>query len=151
MLWTRCGGEGCLSLPRAAQGCWRRRLETKHDAWEAEGPSSEAKEKGSSHSGGGEGEEGDYASIGLHGIRQSPNSSGFSLRCNGINGLETSEAAVVRTRTDVSILSASRSQVSHRRRATRAVLTPRWRCCEEMRGTSCGPRRRPGWACLCWT
>lgn len=53
----------------------------------------------------GEGEEGNYASIGLHWIRQSPNSSGFSLRCNRVNGLEISEAATVRTRTDISILS----------------------------------------------
>lgn len=105
MLWVQWG-EDCLSLPRAAQGCWRRLFETKHDAWEAEGPSTKAKEKGSSHSGEGEGEEGDYASTGLHGIRQSPNSSGFSLRCNRVHGLETSEAAAVRTRTDVSILSA---------------------------------------------
>lgn len=34
-----------LSLPGAAQGCWRRACETKHDAYEAEGPSSKAKEK----------------------------------------------------------------------------------------------------------
>lgn len=60
-------GEDSLSLPRAAQGCWRRASETKHDASEAEGPSRKAKgKKGSSHSGRGRGEEGDYASIGLH-------------------------------------------------------------------------------------
>lgn len=45
-----------LSLPGAAQGCWRQVSETKHDASEAEGPSSKAKEKkGSSHSGRGRG------------------------------------------------------------------------------------------------
>lgn len=56
-------------------------------------PERQREKKGSSHSGRGRGEEGDYASIGLHWIRQSPNSSGFSLRCNRVNGLEISEAA----------------------------------------------------------
>lgn len=69
----------------------------------------------------GEGEEGNYASIGLHWIRQSPNSSGFSLRCNRVNGLEISEAATVRTRTDISILSAFSLSVSHR-------IRTRWPC-----------------------
>lgn len=44
-----------LSSPGAAQGCWSRVSETKHDASEAEGPSSEEKRKGSSHSGRGRG------------------------------------------------------------------------------------------------
>lgn len=44
MLWVQWG-EDCLSLHRAAQGCWRRISETKHDASEAEGPSSKAKGK----------------------------------------------------------------------------------------------------------
>lgn len=110
-------------LHGAAQGC--RGSETKHDASEAEGPSSKAKrgEKGSSHSGrgrggqeGGEGEGGKkegggggatHPSVCIE-IRLSPNSSGFSVRCERVNGLETSEAAAVkRTHTDVSILSAS--------------------------------------------
>lgn len=39
-------GGGGLSLPGAAQGCWRRVCETKHDASEAEGPSNKAKEGG---------------------------------------------------------------------------------------------------------
>lgn len=58
-------GEDWLSLPGAAQGCWRRVSETKHDASEAEGPSSKAKGKKRVESLR-EGEEGDYASIGLH-------------------------------------------------------------------------------------
>lgn len=101
------GGRTCfLCLVHAAQGCWRRRSETKHDASEAVGPSSEAKEKRVESLREREGEEENYASIGLHWIRQSPNSSGFSLRCKRVNGLEISEAAPVRTRTDISILSA---------------------------------------------
>lgn len=38
-------GKDLFSLPGAAQGCWRRVSETKHDASEAEGPSSKAKGK----------------------------------------------------------------------------------------------------------
>lgn len=60
-------GEDSLSLPRTAQGCWRRVSETKHDASEAEGPSSKAEGKKRVESlREGEGEEGNYASIGLH-------------------------------------------------------------------------------------
>lgn len=39
------GGRTGFSLPRTAQGCWRRVSETKHDASEAEGPSGKAEEK----------------------------------------------------------------------------------------------------------
>lgn len=52
------GVEDSLSLPRTAQGCWRRVSETKHDASEAEGPSSKAeggKKKGRVTPGGGGG------------------------------------------------------------------------------------------------
>lgn len=96
------GWRDLLSLPGAAQGCWRRLSETKHDASEAEGPSSKAKEKkGRVTPGGGgrEGEGGGRREI-THPLvciesDKVQNSSGFSLRCNRVNGLEISEAAAV--------------------------------------------------------
>lgn len=69
----------------------------------------------------GEGEEGNYASIGLHWIRQSPNSSGFSLRCNRVNGLEISEAAHSKDTHGHLHFKHIFSQVSHR-------IRTRWPC-----------------------
>lgn len=65
MLLSDIVGEDCLSLPGAAQGCSRRISETKHDASEAEGPSRARQRKRVESLREGEGEERDYASIGL--------------------------------------------------------------------------------------
>lgn len=113
-------GEDWLSLAGAAQGCWRRFCETKHDASEAEGPSSKAKEKkGRVTPGGGGG--GGRLRIRWFALNQTKSKFlRVSLRCNRVNGMEISEAATVRTRTDISILSAF-LQVSHH-------IRTRWPC-----------------------
>lgn len=86
------GGGWGVSLPGAAQGCWRRVCETKHDASEAEAPSSMAKEKRveSLRVGGGGGER-----LRIHWLALNQTKSKFlrvlSLRCNRVNGLEISE------------------------------------------------------------